>query len=168
MQPLNAGLALLPMSAASFVVAGTFGRRVHTIPPRYTIGFGLVVIGIGALLLHTGSSWVAILPGMAVAGVGVGVIGQALPGAMMSAVPHDRAGMASGALNTFRQLGFAFGVAVLGTVVRGGEDFSAGLENSYLVAGISGIVVGVLAFALIRSRKAVDDAKPDEVLRAEV
>jgi EmrB/QacA subfamily drug resistance transporter len=168
MQPLNAGLALLPMSVASLVVAGTFGRRVHTVPPRYTIGFGLVMIGIGALLLHTGPSWVAILPGLAVAGVGVGVIGQALPGAMMSSVPHDRAGMASGALNTFRQLGFALGVAVLGTVVRGGTDFSAGLENSYVVAGVSGIVVGVVAFALIRSRKAVEDAKPDEVLRAEV
>jgi EmrB/QacA subfamily drug resistance transporter len=144
MQPVGAGLALLPMSVAAFLVSGTIGRYLHSIPSRFTIGLGMVVIGVGALLLHTGSSWVAILPGLAVAGIGVGVVGQALPGAMMATVPHNRAGMASGALNTFRQLGFALGVAVLGTVLRKGGSFTEGLDESYVVAGIVGVAVGVV------------------------
>ncbi|TCO65410.1 DHA2 family efflux MFS transporter permease subunit [Actinocrispum wychmicini] len=168
MKPLPAGLALLPMSVASFLVAGTVGRHLHSVAARLTVGFGLVVIGVGALLLHTGSSWVAVLPGLAVTGLGVGVTGQALPGAMMATVPPHRAGMASGALNTFRQLGFALGVAVLGTVVRGGSSFDNGLESSYVVAGVVGVVVGVIALLFLRSRDSVDQAKPQQVLGAEV
>jgi EmrB/QacA subfamily drug resistance transporter len=165
MTPVGAGLALLPMSVAAFLVAGTVGRRLHSVPARLTIGLGLVVIGVGALLLHSGASWVAILPGFAVTGIGVGVVAQALPGAMMATVPFNRAGMASGALNTFRQLGFALGVAVLGAVVRGGTGFESGLESSYVVAGVTGIVVGVVALLLIRSRDSVDDAQVEKVLR---
>jgi EmrB/QacA subfamily drug resistance transporter len=167
MKPMSAGLALLPMSIAAFLVSGTIGRHLHSVASRLTIGIGLILIGVGALLLHTGSSWVAILPGLAVAGVGVGVTGQALPGAMMATVPHSRAGMASGALNTFRQIGFALGIAVLGTVVRGHQDFSAGLDVSYVVAGAVGITVGVLALLLVRSRDSVDDAEGKEVLRTQ-
>jgi hypothetical protein len=44
----------------------------------------------------------------------------------MAAVPGERAGMAAGAVNTFRQLGYAFGVAVLGEVFRGGLGHAAG------------------------------------------
>lgn len=166
MTPLAAGLALLPMSVAAFLVAGTVGKHLHAMPSRLTVGFGLVVIGVGALMLHVGENWVAILPGFAVTGVGVGVAAQALPGAMMATVSFNQAGMASGALNTFRQLGFALGVAVLGTVVRGGTSFESGLESSYVVAGVVGIAVGVMALVLIRSRDSVDDAKSEQVLRA--
>jgi hypothetical protein len=44
----------------------------------------------------------------------------------MAAVPHSRAGMAGGAVSTFRQLGYAFGIAVLGEVFRGGLTRTAG------------------------------------------
>jgi hypothetical protein len=44
----------------------------------------------------------------------------------MSAVPPARAGMAGGALSAFRQLGYAFGIAVLGEVFRGGLTRVAG------------------------------------------
>src|SRR4029079_6553106 len=43
-----------------------------------------------------------------------------LSAAAMAAVPGPRAGMAAGAVNTFRQLGYALGVAVLGSVFHGG------------------------------------------------
>ncbi|MET0237059.1 MAG: MFS transporter [Kibdelosporangium sp.] len=167
MKPLGAGLAMIPMSLMAFLVAGTAGRHLHSIPFRFTIGFGLLVIGAAALLLKTGDSWIAILPGMLVAGVGVAVTGQALPGAIMATVPFHRAGMASGALNTFRQLGMALGVAVLGTVVSHGQTFEKGLETSYVVAGVSGIAVGLIALLLVKaSGNAGDDAKPEQVLRA--
>ncbi|CAM3988831.1 MFS transporter [Kibdelosporangium persicum] len=167
MQALAAGLVLLPMSLAAFVVAGTVGRHLHSVPFRYTLGVGLGLIGLGALLLTTGDSWAVTLPGMLVTGLGVGVTGQALPGAIMATVPHHRAGMASGALNTFRQLGFALGVAVLGTVVSHAPTFDQGLDSSYVVAGIVGLVVAVLAVALVRSRNAVHDPEVEQVLRAE-
>lgn len=50
-----------------------------------------------------------------VTGIGVGLVNSAVAGAALAAAPEN-AGMASGAVNTFRQLGYAFGVAVFGTV----------------------------------------------------
>src|SRR4029079_15965874 len=49
-----------------------------------------------------------------------------LSAAAMAAVPGPRAGMAAGAVNTFRQLGYALGVAVLGSAFHGGLARTAG------------------------------------------
>lgn len=118
---VRAGLALVPMALAVFVTSAATGRLMHRLPPRLTIGGGLLLIGAGALMqavLDAGSTWRAIVPGLVVAGIGVGLMGPALASAAMAAVPHERGGMAGGALNTFRQLGTAIGVAVLGTIFR--------------------------------------------------
>jgi EmrB/QacA subfamily drug resistance transporter len=170
LKPVAAGLALLPLSVVAFVVAGSVGRHLHSVPFRFPIGVGLILIGAGGLLLTTGDSWTAILPGQLVSGIGVAITGQALPGAIMATVPLQRAGMASGALNAFRQLGMALGVAVLGTVVSHGESFTSGLESAYLVAGISGVAVGVIALLLVRARSADPghDPKVEQVLGAKL
>lgn len=131
MGPVAAGLTMLPMSLAAFVVAAVTGKLMHGAPARLTIGGGLFLIGAGALLqgwmLDAGDGWTALVAGLAVTGVGVGMISPALAAAAMGAVPPARAGMAGGALNTARQLGMALGIAVLGAVFQSGlEDGLAG------------------------------------------
>jgi EmrB/QacA subfamily drug resistance transporter len=119
MSPIKAGLAVSPLALTAFVVAGFGGRHLGRLAPQWPIGIGLALIGGGTLLLtmvNGASSWPALVPGLLVAGVGVGMSTPVLTSAAMSAVPHQRAGMAGGALNTFRQLGYALGIAVLGTV----------------------------------------------------
>ncbi|WP_328584022.1 MFS transporter [Streptomyces sp. NBC_00370] len=120
MSPVEAGLALLPLAVLSFVVAALTGRLLHGVQPRLLLGGGLLLVGIGALaqsVLDAGSGWAALSPGLAVAGAGVGLVSPSLAGAALSSVPQRDAGMAGGAVNTFRQLGFALGVAVFGTLV---------------------------------------------------
>ncbi|WP_249522384.1 MFS transporter [Modestobacter marinus] len=119
LSPLQGGLVFIPLSAFSFVVAAFAGRYLQTLPPRFVVGGGLVVIGVAALLLafvQADSSWRVLVPGLAVLGIGVGVANPTLASAALAAVPRERSGMASGAVNTARQLGFALGVAVLGSV----------------------------------------------------
>jgi len=119
LSPIKAGLAVSPLALTSFLVAGFGGRHLGKLSPHWPIGIGLALIGAGTLLLmvvNGGSSWPALVPGLLVAGVGVGMATPVLTSAAMSSVPHQRAGMAGGALNTFRQLGYALGIAVLGTV----------------------------------------------------
>jgi hypothetical protein len=58
------------------------------------------------------------VPGLVVGGLGVGIAIPTLSSAAMAAAPHERGGMAGGAFNTFRQLGYALGIAVLGVVLR--------------------------------------------------
>jgi hypothetical protein len=62
------------------------------------------------------STWPVLLPGLVLAGAGLGVTSTALASAGLSAVEPARAGMASGLVNTLRQVGTATGVAVLGAL----------------------------------------------------
>ena len=58
----------------------------------------------------------ALVPGFVVIGLGVGLAIPTMSSTAMAAVPVTRGGMAAGAVNTARQLSFAIGIAVLGTV----------------------------------------------------
>ena len=123
MTPLQAGLTGLPMSVVSVIVSGIAGARLHGRSPRLIIGGGMLLIAAGSavcgLLVHAGSTWTALLPGYAIIGAGVGLVMPTLASSVMSAVPANRGGMAAGTMTTARQLGFAIGIAVLGTVFAG-------------------------------------------------
>jgi hypothetical protein len=92
-------------------------------------------------LVSADSTWRVLVAGLAVLGVGVGMANPTLAAAALAAVPRERSGMASGAVNTARQLGFAVGVAVLGTVFTTGATSAlrdAGAPNpSRLASALS-------------------------------
>jgi predicted MFS family arabinose efflux permease len=66
--------------------------------------------------LAAASSWTHLIAGLAVAGVGVGFINPPLASTEVGVVAPRRAGMASGINSTFRQVGIATGIALLGTL----------------------------------------------------
>jgi EmrB/QacA subfamily drug resistance transporter len=163
MSPIKAGLAVSPMAVTAFVVAAFGGRHLSKLAPRWPIGLGLALIGGGTLLLmivHASSSWPALIPGLLIVGVGVGMSTPVLTSAALSAVPHQRAGMAGGALNTFRQLGYALGIAILGTVfaqqagtAQGATTRSAvatSLDHVFAAAGAMGLVAAAVVLLLVR------------------
>jgi EmrB/QacA subfamily drug resistance transporter len=92
----------------------------------------LVAGQIGRFLHRTSPRW-----------IGAGLAMASLTSTAMAAVPGPRAGMAGGALNAFRQLGYAFGIAVLGEVFRSGLTHAAGPDLSATLSG--GQAQGVLA-----------------------
>ncbi len=113
------GLRLLTASAGIFVVAGVAGRLSSHVPVRLLIGPGLIIVGVGLLLmrgLNAGSLWTHLVPGLIVAGVGVGMINPPLASTAVGVVQPRQAGMASGISSTFRQVGIATGIALLGSL----------------------------------------------------
>ena len=135
---IQAGLVIVPCSLAALVVSAAVGRVLHVVSPRLLIGVGLLIVAAGALaegLLRADSSWLAEIPGLVLIGAGVGLAVAPLSAMAMAAVPGARAGMAAGALSTFRQLGYALGIAVLGEVFRGGL---AGEVGSGVAGPLSG------------------------------
>jgi EmrB/QacA subfamily drug resistance transporter len=153
LSPLQAGCVFIPQSAVSFGVAALAGRALQTRPPRFVLGSGLLLIGVGGLLLalvDADSTWRVLVAGLAVLGAGVGIANPTLASAALASVPRERSGMASGAVNTARQLGFALGVAVLGSVFTaraaavltdaGAPDASG--SASALSAGQAGQLIG--------------------------
>jgi len=99
------------------------------------------------------------LPGFALAGIGFGLTMPASTTAALDRVPVDKTGVASGVLNTFRQLGGALGIAIVGAIVAGpvgdqlpgdpgfGAAFITGTHNGLLVVGIIALA-GAAAAAL--------------------
>ncbi|MFE1320083.1 MFS transporter [Kitasatospora phosalacinea] len=161
--PLNAGLAVCPLAAAAFVTAPLGTRLLRGAPPRLPVALGLALIGGGTLLLtlvSPGSGWTALLPGLLATGTGVGLATPPMMSTVLAAVPRARAGMASGAFNTARQLGLALGIAVLGTVFqntlrdRGPADprhaYATALDHVYLAAGAAGLLAAALVTLLVR------------------
>ena len=120
LSPIEAGLTGLPLSASAFIVSAAIGRFLHGSRSGPIIGGGMLFIGaggmVGALLVQGSASWPALVPGFLLMGVGVGLATPTLGSTAMAAVPMQRGGMAAGAVNTARQLGFALGIAALGSV----------------------------------------------------
>jgi EmrB/QacA subfamily drug resistance transporter len=122
MSPIQAGVAFVPLSLAALAVSLSVGRYLHSPSARrWSISGGMVLIAIGALLqarLGAGSSAASIEVGLAIAGLGVGLVAPTLPSAALAALPLQLGGVASGALNTMRQLGYALGIAGLAVILQ--------------------------------------------------
>ncbi len=119
LSPLQTGLRFLPVTVVSFFVAMLSGNLSTRVPVRLLLSLGLLLVGGGLLLmrgLRGNSEWTALLPGFLLAGAGVGMINPALASTAIGVVPPQRSGMASGINSTFRQVGIATGIAVLGAV----------------------------------------------------
>jgi EmrB/QacA subfamily drug resistance transporter len=133
--PFPAGLRFLPITFLSFAVAPVSGRLTVRVHARYLIGTGLLLVAVGCLLMsftHADSSWTVLLPGFVVTGVGIGTVNPVLASSTVAVVPPARSGMASGANNTFRQVGIATGIAGLGAIFQSQivHKVSAGLAST--------------------------------------
>ncbi|HMD92117.1 MAG TPA: MFS transporter [Trebonia sp.] len=117
--PLAAGVRLMYISGGILVTATVAGRLSSRVPVRLLIGPGLIIVGVSLLLmrgLNAGSSWTHLIPGMIVGGIGIGLVNPPLASTAVGVVPPQRAGMASGINSTFRQVGIATGIALLGSL----------------------------------------------------
>ncbi|MEV0481496.1 MFS transporter [Streptomyces sp. NPDC050508] len=138
MSPVRGGLTLLPLTGAAVVVSVLAGKLLHGVPARLTIGGGLLLIGTGCFcqaVLGAGSDWTTLTPGLVLVGIGTGLVAPGIAGAALAAVPAERAGMAGGAVNTVRQLGYALGVAVSGTVLTSRMRDTLPHDSAHTLAG---------------------------------
>ena len=116
---LQTGVRFLPMTMAIFFSAAGAGRLTSYLPTRVLIAPGFVIMGVGLLLmggLTTADDWHHLLTGMILGGVGAGLVNVPLVATAVGVVAPRRAGMASGINSTFRQMGIATGIAVLGAI----------------------------------------------------
>jgi EmrB/QacA subfamily drug resistance transporter len=166
--PTEVGLQLLPLSGAALVVSVLGGRFAGVLPVRAALPAGQLLCAAGLLAmrgLEASSSWTVMLPGLVVLGVGIGLANPAVTYAALGVVPATRSGMASGTNNTFRQVGLAIGIAVLGALLPAHAEgdpvaFAAALDRILLVSAGVAVAGAVLAGTLIRQRDFVVDPVP--------
>ena len=129
--PLGAGLRFLPLTVFVFIVPLTTRILAPDASLRWLLSGGLVLVAAALLLMHgltPSSKWTALLPGLIVAGIGIGLANPAIAAAALRAVDPSRTGMASGINNACRLTGVAVGVAALGAVLE--DRISTSLVSS--------------------------------------
>jgi EmrB/QacA subfamily drug resistance transporter len=155
--PLDAGLRLLPWGIAPFLIAPRAGALADRTGERPLVITGLLLQAAGtawiALIAAPGVSYPELIAPMSVLGIGFAVAIPAVTRAVTSNVPPADIGKASGAYTTMRQLGGAFGVAILaatfaafGSYASPGA-FSDGFSAAFGVAAgvaLAGAIAGIL------------------------
>ncbi len=162
--PTKAGAAFLPMTILIILFAPIAGKQSDRIGSRWLMGGGMTVLGISLLLyqrvgLH--STFWTLLPAMVLGGVGMAFVMSPMTSAAMGAVPIDKAGVGSGVLNSFRQVGGALGIAVMGAILAsylhvpastplGKQQYVDGLHAALLVSALIAFAAAAVAVALVR------------------
>ncbi|MEU1334074.1 MFS transporter [Streptomyces sp. NPDC005865] len=116
---LESSVRLLVISMCALVASTVAGRLSSRLPVKWLIGPGLLLVGVGLLLMSgndASSSWTHLIPGFVVAGLGSGVVNPPLASTAVGVVTPDRSGAASGMNITFRQVGMAASIPVLGSL----------------------------------------------------
>ena len=167
--PIQAGLALLPLALLAAVIAPAAGWLVSRVSPRWLIGAGMALTAAGlALLAGINVQWGQwqLLPGLLIAGLGIGLATTPITTAAMDRVPARQYGIASATLNSFRMVGLSLGVAIMGAIVAAQWPrditqpdadpgaFTAGLSNGFLVNAALALAAAGLAIAAVRTRPA--------------
>jgi MFS family permease len=155
---LETGLAFLPMAVIIGLGAHLGSHLVAHAGLRVAMSAAFALTAGGMLLLSgvdSGGNYLAdVLPGMLVAGLGLGItlVGVAL--SVLTGAAHDEAGMLSGLNTTGHEIGGSLGVAVLVTIATGAigtgaaastTGLAGGLGDAFLVSGVIAAAAAVIA-----------------------
>jgi EmrB/QacA subfamily drug resistance transporter len=162
LSPMNAGLVFLPMTITIFVCAQRAGKLVQRFGVRSVLGGGLTMLTVGMLLFTqiepSGSAVVyVILPGLlTAAGIALSIVPSTI--AATQGAKQGQAGLASGLVNTSRQVGGGLGLALLITLatqhtsdlIGGGESvpdaLTGGFRLAYFIGGCFAAAAAVITF----------------------
>ncbi len=170
--PTKAGAIFLPMTILIILIAPIAGKLSDRIGSRWLMGAGMSILGVSLLLyqrigLHTGF-W-SLLPQLVLGGVGMALVMSPMTSAAMGSVPTDKAGVGSGVLNSFRQVGGSLGIALMGAIlltyqhptkskVVAAQQFVNGLHAALLVSAFIAFAAAAVAVFMVRTKPAVEHA----------
>ena len=171
---IRAGFAFAPMSLAIAVASPVASRLVSRVGPGPVLTFGMTLIAVGMLLFSAvpaQGSWIGhvALPSLVTA-IGIGFSFVPVTIAAVAGATREQSGLASGLVNTSRQIGGSLGLAVLATlssartseVAAGGpagaQALTEGFQLAFLVGGgfaLAGAIAAATLLAGLRRPRAV-------------
>jgi EmrB/QacA subfamily drug resistance transporter len=175
--PLKAGLLFLPMAIAIIIGAQIGSRLVSPFGTRNVLMAGLTITVGGfvwlAQLSATSSYLAGVLPGSLLTTFGIGLAFTPLAAAATSGVPLFQAGLASGVLNTSRQVGGSIGLAALATIATSraheaahtmppSHALTAGFDRAFAGAAIL-TAAAVLVASLVPRQSRPTAPAPDDL-----
>jgi EmrB/QacA subfamily drug resistance transporter len=173
--PIQAGAALLPWTLMIVIFAPIAGKLSDRVGSRWLMAGGMSVVAVCCLMLSTvnlTSSFWHMFPAFILGGLGMSFVMTPMSAAAMGAVSVDKAGVASGVLNTFRQVGVALGIGIMGAIITNRAASHGGPAPEAFVYGLTfgmkvsaGICLGgaIAAATLVRKYRHSEAAQPVEV-----
>lgn len=163
--PLETGLAFLPLAAATGAGAHVGTQLVSRGGVRVPMASGFAVTAAGMLLLAGvdvhGSYLSDVLPGMLIAGLGLGVVLVCVAVAVLTGARDEETGMLSGLNATGHEIGGSLGIAVLVTIATAttgdaaaagsGAALASGVADAFLAAAVLAGVASLLALIVLPS-----------------
>jgi EmrB/QacA subfamily drug resistance transporter len=161
---VEAGATFLPMTVLIVVVAPVAGKLTDQVGPRWLIAAGMTLLSASLVLfaqLDQSSDFWDIVPGLLAGGFGMALTMTPTTAAAMGSVATDKAGVGSAVLNSMRQVGGSFGIAVMGAVVQSqihvgprsaafAEQFVSGYHHALYVAAAIALTGALVAASTVR------------------
>src|SRR5215218_8092605 len=158
MGPLSTGVAFIPLALAAGVGAHAAGHITskHGVRGPLAAAFSIAAGGM-TLLAHVGEngSYVAdVLPGMLVAGFGLGIAVVSVSIAILTGAREDESGMISGLNSTGHEIGGTVGIAIFSTIAAGSgaiarTQAASGIAHAFIAAGVLASVASLVALAVL-------------------
>jgi EmrB/QacA subfamily drug resistance transporter len=161
--PLETGLAFLPVAVTTGMGAHLGSHLVPRFGVRVPMAAGFALSALGMMLLagadRDSTYVVSLLPGMLLAGLGLGVVLVGVAFSVLTGVQDEESGMLSGLNTTGHEVGGALGVAALVSIAtaatRSGSGFmeADGIADAFLAAGILAGVGSLVALTVLPSAR---------------
>lgn len=165
---LEAATGLLPLTVTIVVVGPFAGRLGDHIGPRVPVSLGMLLLA-GALWglsgLRVDSSISSLVPWLALAGLGIGLVTAPTTATAMGSTDTDGHGSAAAVFSTFQTTGLTLGIAIMGAILasfgpgaafartigdRHHEAFVRGFSTALTVNAVVALLAAVVALAMLR------------------
>ncbi|MGZ4165159.1 MAG: MFS transporter [Solirubrobacteraceae bacterium] len=151
--PLQAGIHMLPAAGAIAVVAPVSAIVVRRLGTKLTVALGLALVAGGLWQIAgatVGTTYSGVVVGAILIGVGAGLVMPAATGSLMGTLPAEHTGVGSATNGSCLNVGGAFGVAVLGSIMatRYQDQLGGGAVARVIPPAARHIILGSLGAAL--------------------
>jgi len=163
MGPLATGFSFIPLAVAAGIGAHLAGHLIARHGVRGPLAAAFLVGAVGMFLLSrvpTNGSYLGnVLPGMLVAGLGLGVAVVTVSVAILTGSRSEEAGMLSGLNSTGHEIGGTLGIAIFSTIAAGasgailGPHAASGIGHAFLVATLVATLGSLVAIAVLPRAK---------------
>ena len=156
--PLNTGLAFIPLALAAGVGAHVSGHAISKHGVRGPLAAAFAIAAVGMFLLSRvgqhGSYLADLLPGMLIAGFGLGIAVVTVSMAVLAGARKDEAGMISGLASTGHEIGGTLGIAIFSTIAAGsgailGPQVATGISHAFAAAALVATLASGAAVVLL-------------------
>ncbi|MGY8704147.1 MFS transporter [Bradyrhizobium sp. 18BD] len=154
LSPAATGFLLTALTVPMFLLPSVGAKLATKLPACWYFGGGLGMVGGADLLLALAARdlaaplaiW-AVVGALLIGGSGCAVFNAQITAAAVSAVPPDRAATASAICVTMRQIGFAFGIALIGALLQRNDHYA--YTTAFAVVAACTLGLAAFAFALL-------------------